>query len=85
MPRRTVVVAHESGLHARPAAALASAAAAFDGAVRVTKGDFEVNGKSLVAILTLDCRRGDEITVQVEGPRADEALDQLVRLIGVER
>jgi phosphotransferase system HPr (HPr) family protein len=85
MPRQTVVVAHASGLHARPAAALASAAAAFDGVVRVAKGEFEVNGKSLVALLTLDCRHGDEVTLQVEGAGADDALEQLVRLIAVER
>lgn len=84
MPSRTVVVAHETGLHARPAAALASAAAAYDGAVRIAKGDREINAKSLVAILTLDCRHGDALTVHVEGNRADEALEQIARLIGDE-
>jgi len=80
MAQRTVTVAAEVGLHARPAALFVQAAAKSAGDVTVAKGDGEpVNAKSILAVLGLDVRHGQEITVTGD----DEAvLDALVDLAG---
>lgn len=81
MSERTVELANPSGLHARPAKVFAETAAGFDAAVTVRKGDREVNAASVLSVLTLDCRHGDQITISAEGDGAEAAVDQLVQLV----
>jgi phosphotransferase system HPr (HPr) family protein len=81
MPKRTVTLPNPSGLHARPAKVFAKAAAAAPGTVTLAKGDNEVNARSVLSVLTLDCHQGDEIVVGVEGEDAEATLDRLVALI----
>lgn len=81
MPERTVTLPNPSGLHARPAKVFASAAAAAPGNVTVSKGDREVNAKSVLSVLTLDCHQGDAITIRADGEDAEETLDELTALI----
>ncbi len=81
MPEQTVALPNPSGLHARPAKVFAKAAAASDAEVTVSKDGNEVNAKSVLSVLTLDCHHGDEITIRVEGDDAESTLDELVQLV----
>jgi phosphocarrier protein HPr len=81
MPEATVTLRNATGLHARPAKIFALAAAALPAGVKVAKGAREVNGKSVLSVLTLDCHQGDEIVIRTEGEGAEEALSQLVALV----
>jgi phosphotransferase system HPr (HPr) family protein len=81
MPEATVTLRNPTGLHARPAKMFAQAAAALSAAVSVSKDGREVNGKSVLSVLTLDCHQGDEITIRTSGQSADDALAELVRLV----
>ncbi|HET6818074.1 MAG TPA: HPr family phosphocarrier protein [Mycobacteriales bacterium] len=79
--RREVTVTTDAGLHARPAADFAATAGRFAADVHVTKDDREVDGKSVLLLLTLDVRRGDAVVIEAIGPDADPALDALCRLV----
>ena len=81
MPEATVTLRNPTGLHARPAKIFARAAAAAAADVVVTKDGRDVNGKSVLSVLTLDCHEGDEITIRTAGDGADEALAELVALV----
>lgn len=81
MPERTVVLPNPSGLHARPAKVFAKAAAATGADITVAKDGREVNAKSVLSVLTLDCHQNDEIVIKVEGSDAESVLDELVLLI----
>lgn len=70
-----------TGLHARPAKVFAKAAAASSADVVVMKDGREVNAKSVLSVLTLDCHQGDEIVIRTEGDGAAETLAELVRLV----
>jgi phosphocarrier protein FPr/phosphocarrier protein len=78
---RTLVLPLAHGLHARPAARLASLAQSFENNIAIIAGDRRVNAKSPVSILTLGARCGDTIRLVAEGASAAEALDALVSLI----
>jgi phosphocarrier protein HPr len=56
-------------------------AAKFSCQVTVTKGNDTANAKSIMAVLKLDVRQGDTVTVRTEGDGADEALVELVKVI----
>lgn len=84
MPAVILLVQHELGLHARPAAEFVKHAVAFPCAIKVKKlgtvGDY-ANAKSILSLMTLSVSQGDSIEVVAEGEQADGALDDLRRLV----
>jgi phosphotransferase system HPr (HPr) family protein len=76
-----MVVEHEVGLHARPAAMFVKAAKQYESDIKIIHGEKEGNAKSILSVLTLGVNQGAEITIQAEGCDADEALHTLQGLI----
>jgi len=73
----TVELVNESGLHARPAAEFVKAAAKHEARVRVNG----VDAKSLLAIMALALPQGATVTIEADGPDAQDAVDTLVALV----
>lgn len=78
---RRVLLTNDVGLHARPAARFVRTAARFRSVVKVMKGENAANAKSITSILFLDAKKGDEITIRVEGEDSALALEALVELV----
>ena len=77
-------VAHESGLHARPAAIFVQEASGHTSRVmlrNLTQGTAWVDAKSILGVLTLGVDQGHEIEMQVEGPDEEQAVAALEALI----
>jgi phosphocarrier protein len=53
----------------------------FDAEITVSKGDQEVNGKSIMGILILAAPTGSEVVVKASGSQAEEAVTALGALI----
>lgn len=81
MPRSQVTIANALGLHARAAARFARAAGRFRSQVRLSRDGRTVDGKSLLGLLLLAASKGASVTIDVEGPDAEAALDALVALV----
>lgn len=81
MTARTVKVLNATGLYARPAGLFIETANRFRSAVRVAKGEREVNGKSVLGLMLLEVTAGCEIVIKTDGEDEDEAADALVQLI----
>jgi phosphocarrier protein HPr len=69
------------GLHARAAAQLVQLANRFRSEVHVDKDGMQVNGKSIMGVLTLAAAKGSTITVSVDGEDADGAMAALAKII----
>jgi phosphocarrier protein HPr len=82
MPERRVTVGSKVGLHARPAAVLAKAAAAQPVTITIRKGDGQpVTAGSVLNLMTLGAMHGDEVVLTAEGDGADAALDEIAALV----
>lgn len=81
MVEKKVVVELETGLHARPAALFVQEANKFASEIFVVKGTKKVNAKSIMGIMSLAVSRGTEITIQAEGPDAEEAVEVLAKMV----
>ena len=82
MPSRTVTIASSVGLHARPAALFCEQAAASGLDVEIAKpGEEPVDAGSILGVMALGAKHGDEVVLTAEGPNADEVLDVLVELL----
>lgn len=78
---RTVVVTNPQGLHARPADGFVKLANQYQAKIEVIKDGERVDGKSILAILTLAAVEGTPLTIEATGPDADAALDALTELV----
>lgn len=82
MVERVVTVPPGVGLHARPASLLVQAAARATISVTVARPDGDpVNAKSILALLGLDVRGGEQVVLRADGPGAEEALDRIARVV----
>ncbi|MFO0807275.1 MAG: HPr family phosphocarrier protein [Gemmataceae bacterium] len=75
--RRIVVVHDPQGLHMRPAAMFAKIARQYQSVVTIHRGDRSVNGKSQLDLLLLAAEPGAELTIEVMGTDANDALTAL--------
>ncbi|MEO8844329.1 MAG: HPr family phosphocarrier protein [Kofleriaceae bacterium] len=76
-----VLVINERGLHARAATKLVQLAAKYPCEVLLDKDGHEVNGKSIMGVLMLVASKGTTLTVKAKGDRAQEAVDEIIKLI----
>ena len=81
MVEKTVVVNNETGLHARPAAALVQFVKNFDGDVELIKVGKTANAKSIFNVMALGISKGTEVTVRINGENEEENLEKLVEFI----
>ena len=76
-----LVISNKLGLHARAAGKFVEAAFQFTSEIWLTKGKNRVNGKSIMGILTLAAANGDTVTVEIDGPDEEAALEKLKELV----
>jgi phosphotransferase system HPr (HPr) family protein len=81
--RQTVVITNPQGFHMRPMAAFVEAANRFPCAVAVTRAGMPqaVNGKSILALMSLVAVQGTELVIEVTGPNADEVIAELIVIL----
>jgi phosphocarrier protein HPr len=75
MIERVVSIKNRAGLHTRPAAAIVKTAARFKSEFSLRKDAFEINGKSIIGVMTLAAEQGSTLTLRFEGPDEAEAAD----------
>ncbi|MFW5981359.1 MAG: HPr family phosphocarrier protein [bacterium] len=81
MRNTTITIKHETGLHARPASQLAKKASDYQSEIKILKDNEEVNGKSVMGVMSLEVNKGDEITLEINGEDEDKAMEELYNLI----
>lgn len=77
-----ILIPNPTGLHARPAAVLASVAKGFKSEIKVQLGERLANARSVTSIMSLEVGHGDKVVVVAKGPDAKEAVEKLSKLIG---
>lgn len=78
---RNFTVRNRLGLHARAAAVLVALTSRFSSSIIIRKESFEIDGKSILGVLSLAAIRGTEIVVTIEGEDSREAMEEVSRLI----
>lgn len=85
MIERTATIASRVGLHARPAAIFAEAAAALDPDITIARqddcADEALDAASILSLMSLGASHGDIVVLRAERTGAEEALQKLVKII----
>lgn len=82
---RTVVIPNDPGLHVRPAKAIAELVEELDAEIQIRtermSPDESVNAESIMDLLTLGAREGEELVLSARGNRKEASIDELVAFI----
>lgn len=84
MYSKTTTIVNASGLHARPAAVFAKRAGAYESKVtirNITKASSALDATSMLSIMMLAAKQGDEVEIAAEGADEEKAVDELVQLL----
>jgi phosphocarrier protein len=85
MSEKTVTVGSSVGLHARPAALFVQAAARQPVKVKIAKpGGDPVDARSILLVLGLDARGGEEVILSADGEGAEQALEELATVVATD-
>ena len=80
MIEREVTIRNRSGLHTRPAAALVKEAAKFKSEFFIIKDGMEINGKSIIGVMTLAAEQGAVLILRFDGIDEAEAVQSVAGL-----
>ncbi len=78
---RHLVIKNRLGLHARAAAKMVQLSNEFSSNLAIRFDGQEIDGKSILNILTLACPAGSQIVLRAEGSDAEKLLEAMERLI----
>jgi phosphotransferase system HPr (HPr) family protein len=77
-----IKINNEHGLHARPAAELVKIIKSFDNEITVVNLDGsgnEVNGRSMMKIVSLGVKKGHRLRFNVKGENAEQAVEGITQ------
>ncbi|SHK13654.1 HPr family phosphocarrier protein [Rhodothermus profundi] len=77
---REVVVKNKSGLHTRPASMIVRTASRFKSDFFIEKDGYEINGKSIIGVMTLAAEPGARLKLIFDGEDEHEAAEAIVAL-----
>ncbi len=78
MKEFTYTITDPIGIHARPAGMLAKKAAELDSSVTLIKDGKAADTRRLMALMQLNIKQGDNITVRIEGGNEDKNAQELL-------
>jgi len=78
---RRAQIVNPEGLHARPSGTLVAIAQEFQSELRIACNGREVNGRSILELITLGATCGSELLFSAHGPDAEALVDALVQAV----
>lgn len=79
MIEKKVRIVNKAGMHTRPASAIVKIAAKYKSDFFISKDGFEVNGKSIIGVMTLAAEQGAEMLLRFEGEDEQELSDEMTK------
>ena len=78
MIEKDVVIKNKAGMHTRPASAIVKIAARYKADFYISKNGFEVNGKSIIGVMTLAAEEGSTLTLKFVGEDEVSLAEEMV-------
>jgi phosphocarrier protein len=80
MVTREVTVRNRAGLHTRPASMIVREASRFRSEFYIRKDGYEINGKSIIGVMTLAAEQGSKLELVFEGADEGDAAESMEAL-----
>ncbi len=77
----TYTILNPQGFHVRPTKTFVDKATTFPCTVFLSHNNKRMNGKSSLGVMSLGLARNSEVTLEVDGEREEQALEELGKLL----
>ncbi len=77
MIENTVQIINKAGMHTRPAATIVKMASKYKCEFYISKNGLNINGKSIIGVMTLAAEMGSEVTLSFDGEDEKEAAQEI--------
>ena len=78
MIEEKVSIINKAGMHTRPAATIVKLASKFKCEFFIYKDGMNINGKSIIGVMTLAAEMGSEVTLTFDGDDEKQAASEIV-------
>ena len=78
MIERVVKIKNKAGLHTRPAATIVKLAARYKCEFFISRDGMNINGKSIIGVMTLAAEEGAELVLTFDGEDEEDAAKEIV-------
>lgn len=78
MIEKSVTIVNNAGLHTRPAATIVKMAAKYESEFYIIKDGMNINGKSIIGVMTLAAAKGSTLTLQFDGSDEEQAAAEIL-------
>ena len=78
MIEREVEIINNAGLHTRPAATIVKIAAKYNSEFFMIKDGLNINGKSIIGVMTLAAEKGSKLVLTFEGEDEQDMADAII-------
>jgi phosphocarrier protein len=78
MLEKKVKIVNKAGLHTRPAATIVKMAAKYKSDFYIERDGMEINGKSIIGVMTLAAETGTELILRFDGVDEQQAAEEIV-------
>ncbi len=81
MKSEKVVIIDPIGIHARPASLISGEASKYQSKVEFRLESKVANAKSIINLMALGVKKGNEVSIEVDGPDQDLVLEAILKLM----
>jgi phosphocarrier protein HPr len=78
---REVVICNEQGMHARPIAMMVATAVKYESRILIAYDGQEVDGRSVLQLMTISAPKGARLALRSEGPDAEEQIAAVAAVV----
>ena len=78
MIEKTIKIINNAGLHTRPAATIVKIASKFRSEFYIFKDGLNINGKSIIGVMTLAAAKGSELKLTFDGDDEKEMSEDII-------
>lgn len=78
---KSFTIKNKLGLHARAAAVFVRLSSKFNSDIKILKDGYEVDGKSILGVLSLAAIKGSKIEIVARGEDSEKAMNELEELV----
>ena len=79
MVKTTVKIVNKAGMHTRPASMLVKIASKYKSDFYIIKDGFQINGKSIIGVMSLAAEYGSSVTLTFNGSDENKASEEIIK------
>jgi phosphocarrier protein HPr len=76
---REIKIVNKAGMHTRPASQIVKIAAKYKSDFYIIRDAYEINGKSIIGVMTLAAEQGAALTLKFDGEDEKDFAEEMVK------